>query len=235
MSAGTSTIGAGNSMPQTPDNGEDAQVKDEDDVVAIQDEDPNELIVKHAQLRTLLEKSSVYAQLIGDRMRRQRADKAQEAQNKERQAHKQENAKSKAAIAQANGRRTATRLAAKKDGDIKEEPKVASHNTKRKRDSKTKNKDEQGETGFEDEVVALAAVAAAAAADGEEGDAGKDKDRKVYVGEQPALITGATLRDYQLAGTVDGQSLREWIEWDFSRRDGTWKDPSNHRFLGLSL
>lgn len=140
-------------------------------------------------------------------MRRQRADKAQEAQNKERQAHKQENAKSKAAIAQANGRRTATRLAAKKDGDIKEEPKVASHNTKRKRDSKTKNKDEQGETGFEDEVVALAAVAAAA--DSEEGDAGKDKDRKVYVGEQPALITGATLRDYQLAGVQWMVSLYE--------------------------
>jgi hypothetical protein len=46
MSAGTSTIGAGNSMPQTPDNGEDAQVKDEDDVVAIQDEDPNEVSVR---------------------------------------------------------------------------------------------------------------------------------------------------------------------------------------------
>jgi hypothetical protein len=33
---------------------------------------------------------------------------------------------------------------------------------------------------------------------------------------------------------VDGQSLREWIEWDFSRRDGTWKgerESERERFL----
>ncbi len=137
-------------------------------------------------------------------MRRQRAQKAQQ---EERAAHKQENAKSKAASVQANGRRTAARLAAKKE-DIKEEIKVTPTAIKRKRDIRSKVKAEQVEIGLEDEAIALAAVAAAAD-DTAGGDNEREKEGKIYIGEQPALITGATLRDYQLAGVQWMVSLYE--------------------------
>jgi ATP-dependent DNA helicase len=138
-------------------------------------------------------------------MRRQRAQKAQQ---EHRAAQKQENAKSKAAVAQANGRRTAARLAAKKEvAPVEMHEDVKTVPAKRKRETKAKAAAEAAEAQLEEEALALASAAAddkaAAAA------AAKESDGKAYIGEQPALITGAKLRDYQLAGVQWMVSLYE--------------------------
>ncbi len=159
-------------------------------------------MAKHAQLKTLLDKSSVYAKLIGDRMRRQRAQKAQQEQ---RAAVREENAKTKAATVGATGRRTNARLAAKKETQPVGEPTESKTVPAKRKKEGAAAKGTAGSNQVEEEALALAAAAATADDKPAPGDA-KDK---VYVGEQPKLITGATLRDYQLAGVQWMVSLYE--------------------------
>lgn len=150
------------------------------------------------RLRFLLEKSGVYAKLIGDRMEIQRKKRI-EAEQKAAVRHKNKEKKEADMVTQE--RRTTMRANAKKG--THPPPPQAKAGSKRKRgivakeepveplkEEITKDQSSAPQTAVEKEVL------------GEE-------EKQPYHGEQPALITGAKLKPYQLAGVQWMVSLYE--------------------------
>lgn len=165
-------------------------------------------------MKFLLEKSGVYAKLIGDRMEKQR-DKRVEAEA--RAAARREKKDIKAALTGGNNVRHAARLSVKKE---KEAQPLSVAGGKRKRTAgRQKNIKEEfiKEEDLGGDIGNLAESGIAAGPSdigGSSAHAGMDNSEDIkpnaeYHGEQPALITGATLKSYQLAGVQWMVSLYE--------------------------
>jgi ATP-dependent DNA helicase len=136
----------------------------------------------------------VYAKLIGDRMEIQRKKRVEAEQ---KAATRKLNKEQKAATTAGQGRRVTARTTTKKeDPNNSAEPSVSvSVPAKRKRSTaKEAVKEEEGEPVEEEKVPKVDDEAEA---------------KKPYHGEQPALVTGATLKSYQLAGVQWMVSLYE--------------------------
>jgi ATP-dependent DNA helicase len=171
-----------------------------------------------SRLSFLLDKSTIYAKIIGDRMARQQIDKAKAEQRAEtRKANKEK----KGAMGGTRG--------GLRDKAVPEQQDDEAVGTKRKRkaadaamDKKAKVEGGEVSLGHTEAVLILQAKVKTAETldvigDGEavgndadvEGDEIKDEDSKQYSFAQPELITGAKLRDYQLAGVQWMISLYE--------------------------
>lgn len=141
--------------------------------------------VRANRLKFLLSKSEIYAKIIGDRMERQQIEKRQaEARAATRRANKEKRE------AEAGPSREGTRKRAK--------PEAAASPVKRGRreDSRRESKRVKTETGAE-------------AVKPEPDHEDDDGNPKQYSFRQPELVTGAKLRDYQLAGVQWMISLYE--------------------------
>ncbi|TXT06023.1 hypothetical protein VHUM_03496 [Vanrija humicola] len=173
-------------MSSPPPNVKQEAVKAEpEDVIVVEDE---ESIMSDAaratRLKFLLEKSTIYAKIIGDRMERQQIEKAKAEQRAEvRRANK---VKREADAAVQEGR-----------SGLREAP-ASPVKRKRRGDAKPSTK----RVKLEEPVEAKPEPEELEQAD--EGD-----DQKQYSFRQPELVTGATLRDYQLAGVQWMISLYE--------------------------
>lgn len=160
------------------------------------------------RLSFLLDKSTIYAKIIGDRMARQQIDKARA--EKKAEARKANKEKKGAAVATRGGLRETKPSVTEKQEDVE----TAAVGAKRKRkvedeSAEKKPKVEEGvkventgDAAVKTEVKEEAGVAA-------EAEAEEEDDGKQYSFAQPELITGATLRDYQLAGVQWMISLYE--------------------------
>ncbi|KAJ9098069.1 hypothetical protein QFC19_006504 [Naganishia cerealis] len=167
--------------------------------------DPDEQ-ASQQRLKFLLEKSSIYAKLVGDRMERQRQIKAKQ---EERAATRKENKEVRTAADEGMARKTrSTRAnAAVAMPSVKDEPAEEKPAVKRRRTTRGKvvpatpvepvEPEQSDNKPTTKEETSTAAQNATAQTD------------KIYMGKQPALITGATLRDYQLAGVQWMVSLYE--------------------------
>jgi ATP-dependent DNA helicase len=148
-----------------------------------------------AHLSFLLEKSTIYAKIIGDRMERQQIEKAQaEARAATRRANKEK----KEAAGPSSGR-AGMRGRAKEDESARPAKRRRADESGRSGKRDTPEVDESSNAQEEHEVNL-------------ENDADADDDAndgKQYSFAQPSLITGATLRDYQLAGVQWMISLYE--------------------------
>lgn len=163
--------------------------------------DPEEQ-ASQLRLKFLLEKSSIYAKLVGDRMERQRQTKAKQ---EERAATTKRNKEVKAAVEEKDVKKTrATRAApgpSTAPEPIEEKPSV-------KRRKTTRGKAAVAEPVEEPQEEPEAPTdETAPAATGEDNAA--NPTAQIYMGKQPALVTGAKLRDYQLAGVQWMVSLYE--------------------------
>ncbi|WVO17665.1 hypothetical protein L204_105362 [Cryptococcus depauperatus] len=168
-------------------------------------EDP-EVTARAARLSFLLDKSTIYAKIIGDRMARQQIEKRKAEARAE--VRKQNKAKKEAETKEV-GKRESKRKVDKKD--VKEEPKEEEVGRgKRKRQSvdgteekKLKANDDKMDVDEAPDLI----EPTSAKPEGEEQE-GDDEDVQ-YSFKQPELVTGAKLRDYQLAGVQWMISLYE--------------------------
>ncbi|OCF33191.1 helicase [Kwoniella heveanensis BCC8398] len=221
--AGTSTT---TSMPVSPrtaspvpadqvkiENGDDVKQEDQEEKVDVKElaeeiqeegESDPQAAARAARLSFLLDKSTIYAKIIGDRMERQQIEKRKAEHRAEvRKANKEK---------QANAGPSTGRGGMRGKKEVKDEPApAATTGSKRKRRS---------EGGGDDKRLKVED-----GADGEEGEAheqrvkeeeGKEADKDgepeedvQYSFKQPELVTGAKLRDYQLAGVQWMISLYE--------------------------
>jgi len=154
------------------------------------------------RLNFLLEKSGVYAKLIGDRMEIQRRKRVEAEQ---KAAARKNNKEVKTAVAAGQTRRTTVRSAVKKEEAVESEPQVPA---KRKR-VPSRNNGDTSLTTEEAEPQAGPSKTEDAPADKKIKLDDSQEEDKAYHGEQPALITGATLKSYQLAGVQWMVSLYE--------------------------
>ncbi|KAL1409604.1 putative ATPase [Vanrija albida] len=179
-------------MSSPPPKGMDEGVNaDAEQVIVVDEED--EPVVNDAaasqratRLKFLLEKSTIYAKIIGDRMERQQIEKAKAEQRAETRRVNKE--KREADAAEQEGR-----------SGLREAPPSP---VKRKRRGDTKSSSKRVKV---EEPVAAKAEPVENPDQREEG----DDDQKQYSFRQPELVTGATLRDYQLAGVQWMISLYE--------------------------
>ncbi|KAJ9095973.1 hypothetical protein QFC21_005335 [Naganishia friedmannii] len=158
------------------------------------------------RLKFLLEKSSIYAKLVGDRMERQRQQKAKQEQ---KAATRKENKEIRSAADEGMGKKTrSTRAnAAAATPAVHEEAAEEKPSVKRRRTTRGKAVPVESEQFYDKAAVKEeTSTADAAPTDAQNATAQTDK---IYMGKQPALITGATLRDYQLAGVQWMVSLYE--------------------------
>jgi len=147
-----------------------------------------------ARLNFLLDKSTIYAKIIGDRMARQQIEKAKAEQ---RAATRKEKKEKKGDAT--GGREGMRRKPKAEDGEV---------GSKRRRKSEAGRGEKRlkVEDGQEDPMN-LGELKEEHMDDGE-GEGEQDPDVQ-YSFEQPALVTGARLRDYQLAGVQWMISLYE--------------------------
>jgi ATP-dependent DNA helicase len=165
--------------------------------------DPEEQ-ASQMRLKFLLEKSSIYAKLVGDRMERQRQVKAKQ---EERAATTKRNKEVKAAVEEKDVKKTRPTRAVPGSSTVaepvEEKPTVKRRRTTRGKAAITEpveEPQEEPETPAADE---------AAPAETKEEDNAANPTAQIYMGKQPALVTGAKLRDYQLAGVQWMVSLYE--------------------------
>jgi len=146
------------------------------------------------QLKFLLDKSTLYAKIIGDRM--------------EEQQVKKQKAKERAEIRRANKvKREAESSTSGRDGlrhgatETSAPAKRSAPTSKSRRGKRVKVEQPEVKPEVEEEEEH----------DGGEGDGDADvpDDQKQFSFVQPPLVTGATLRDYQLAGVQWMISLYE--------------------------
>lgn len=146
---------------------------------------PEQAAARAARLSFLLEKSGVYAKIIGDRMERQQIEKA--------------NANARAATRKANKeKRDAEGTTVGREG-MRERGEAAEPLKKRRRAEDSRRRGKASEPDLKE------ALQTAEARNDEE----EEKDDRQYSFVQPELITGAKLRDYQLAGVQWMISLYE--------------------------
>ncbi|KAK4689103.1 ATP-dependent DNA helicase, partial [Tremellales sp. Uapishka_1] len=155
---------------------------------------------RSARLNFLLNKSTIYAQVIGDRMERQQIEKAQaEARAATRKANKEK----KDSEMEAGSRREGMRRKDKEEVGSKRKRESAGGRGKRA-------KVENVKPAVEDESGLLPSKDGEEVEQEKQGDLDTDPvDEKQYSFAQPSLVTGATLRDYQLAGVQWMISLYE--------------------------
>lgn len=143
------------------------------------------------QLKFLLEKSTIYAKIIGDRMERQQVERAQ--------------AEARAATRRSNKEKRDADASTGRDGmrDRRDQASVpakrAARETTSRRGKRVKVEEDQAQRDVKEEDTH---------ADDQEG-ADVHEDQKQYSFAQPSLVTGAKLRDYQLAGVQWMISLYE--------------------------
>ncbi|KAK0557467.1 putative ATPase [Tilletia horrida] len=153
-----------------------------------------------AKLKFLLEKSSIYSRIMGERMEAERVRRA-EMNSKKKQAA--QNGAAEEAPATTGGRR-ATRANPKADTETSED--LPTHSRKKRRtDGNVKGGYEISSYLEEDDLKA-----AATSADVNGKEKGKKRAREAKDGEddeqqktersQPRLLTGAKMRDYQIDG-----------------------------------
>jgi len=136
------------------------------------------------RLNFLLEKSGVYAKA----------------------AARKNNKEVKTAVAAGQTRRTTVRSAVKKEEAVESEPQVPA---KRKRVPSRNNGDASLTTEDAEPQAGPSKTEDAPADKKIKLDDSQEEEDKAYHGEQPALITGATLKSYQLAGVQWMVSLYE--------------------------
>jgi ATP-dependent DNA helicase len=137
--------------------------------------------VRANRLKFLLSKSEIYAKVIGDRMERQQIEKAKaEARAATRRANKEKREVGPSRETRSGGKADASPL-------------------KRRRTERPAKRAKLEVPGAE--VVTKA--------EPEEAEEEDDDEPKQYSFRQPELVTGATLRDYQLAGVQWMISLYE--------------------------
>ena len=162
--------------------------------------DPEEQ-ASQMRLKFLLEKSSIYAKLVGDRMERQRQTKAKQ---EERAATTKRNKEAKATAEEKDVKKTRSTRAAPGPSvsadSVEETPIVKRRRTTR---GKAVIAEPSEEAKGEPETPEIVETAPS----GE--DTAANPTAQIYMGKQPALITGAKLRDYQLAGVQWMVSLYE--------------------------
>jgi ATP-dependent DNA helicase len=156
------------------------------------------------RLKFLLEKSSIYAKLVGDRMERQRQQKAKQEQ---KAATRKENKEVRNAADEGMAKKTRSTRAnqAAAASAVKEEVAEEKPSVKRRRTTRGKA---VPVTPVEPESAVKEETSPADPAPTDAQNATAQTD-KIYMGKQPSLITGATLRDYQLAGVQWMVSLYE--------------------------
>ncbi|RXK37295.1 helicase [Tremella mesenterica] len=223
--AGTSTI---SSMPASPTPLPDYPPAEGDIKVDVKVDDEHEVQVKEieeemndagdpqaaaraARLSFLLDKSTIYAKIIGDRMERQQIEKRKAEQRAEvRKANKEKKVEG---TAQKQGLRNKPK--AEEEDKEKDSKKRRRKNEVTLPEKKAKL-EENGDVGDENENKEEVEVVAEAEGNGEikqeNGDneeEGLQDDEVQYSFAQPALVTGAKLRDYQLAGVQWMISLYE--------------------------
>lgn len=146
---------------------------------------PEKAAARAARLSFLLEKSGVYAKIIGDRMERQQIEKA--------------NANARAAVRKANKeKRTTEGVAGGREG-MRDRTEAAEPLKKRRRAADDRRRGKAAEPDIKE------ALQAAEVKHEEE----EEEEDKQYSFVQPELVTGAKLRDYQLAGVQWMISLYE--------------------------
>jgi len=163
--------------------------------------DRQQATARAARLSFLLDKSTIYAKIIGDRMARQQIEKQRAEQ---RAATRKENKEKKGDLA--GGREGMRKKDKAGEKDLGERGK-----RKRRSEGGRGEKRVKLEEDGEGDPLNLRKAKEEHAEDGEgeaEGDHEQDPDVQ-YSFEQPALVTGAKLRDYQLAGVQWMISLYE--------------------------
>lgn len=144
-------------------------------------------VARAHRLKYLLSKSEIYAKIIGDRMERQQIEKRQ--------------AEARAATRRANKEKKGAEASSSREGMRERKTEAASPVKRRRReDSRRDSKRVKNEEG--------AAAVPSVKAEPDTHDA-EDDSPKQYSFRQPELVTGATLRDYQLAGVQWMISLYE--------------------------
>nr|XP_019048526.1 helicase [Kwoniella bestiolae CBS 10118]OCF27456.1 helicase [Kwoniella bestiolae CBS 10118] len=167
-----------------------------------------------ARLSFLLDKSTIYAKIIGERMARQQIEKKKAEERAEvRKANKEK----KAEEGQTSGRGGMRGKKVKVEENEKETPAVGGKRKRRseggREEKRAKVEEGDEEADVKEEVKAEEEAAAkenqpnGAEANGD-ADAAED-DGVQYSFKQPELVTGAKLRDYQLAGVQWMISLYE--------------------------
>ncbi|WVR03323.1 hypothetical protein IAU60_000314 [Kwoniella sp. DSM 27419] len=164
------------------------------------------------RLTFLLDKSTIYAKIIGDRMERQQVEKRKAEQRAETRKANKEKRGDVSAVGRAGMR--------EKKPTVKEE--TAATGAKRRRRSeagreekkaKMENGDdakEEAENVLDEPTTNGAEEQVKPEAAGGDNDVADGHDEDVqYSFKQPELVTGATLRDYQLAGVQWMISLYE--------------------------
>ncbi|ORY32001.1 SNF2 family N-terminal domain-domain-containing protein [Naematelia encephala] len=179
---------------------------DEDGVVNVEEikeelqeeiESDPQASARAARLSFLLDKSTIYAKIIGDRMARQQIEK----QKAEERAAARKNKKRGTEPPHRDGLR-----------DVKKEKnEEISSKRKRKSDVGGVGKKVKTEAGEAEEVEKLEIneTEPPSTSVPQEEEEGQGEEAKQYSFEQPALVTGAKLRDYQLAGVQWMISLYE--------------------------
>lgn len=166
------------------------------------------MAARTARLTFLLEKSTIYAKIIGDRMERQQIDKAHaEARAATRRANKEKK------DAAGTGRRGGMRDRATHDDatTTSKRPRRGDGGRSGKR-AKMEGEDEAAQEPETEEPLEDEAAEEKPKVKEEDEEEPVELDTetiKQYSFAQPALITGATLRDYQLAGVQWMISLYE--------------------------
>ncbi|ORX34552.1 putative helicase [Kockovaella imperatae] len=214
--AGTS---ASSSMPASPNAGSSSDPKIEDgdadaekvDVKAQVEEELKaegegdvEASARAARLNFLLEKSTIYAKIIGDRMERQQVEKRKAEQ---RAAVRKENKEKKGDTGPTRGGLRAH------EGPEKRDEKPGSKRKRKSEGGREEKKAKVEDTGMDVETKPETNGESSAIKKeeqtGEQDDGAEAEDNGQYTFSQPSLITGAKLRDYQLAGVQWMISLYE--------------------------
>lgn len=153
---------------------------------------PEQAAARAARLSFLLEKSGVYAKIIGDRMERQQIEKA--------------NANARAATRKANKeKRNAEGATVGREG-MRDRTEAVEPLKKRRRAEDTRRRGKAAEPDLKEALQAAEVKHEASDVKNEEEEEEGDKQ---YSFVQPELVTGAKLRDYQLAGVQWMISLYE--------------------------
>jgi ATP-dependent DNA helicase len=167
--------------------------------------DPDEQ-ASQLRLKFLLEKSSIYAKLVGDRMERQQQLKAKQ---EERAATRKGNKEVKT-VEEPNAKKTRATRGAALSGTTPSEPAEEKPTVKRRRTTRGKAAAPVPTEDIKEETEDAAAEPAGSTAPAQtEAENASNQTSQIYMGKQPALITGAKLRDYQLAGVQWMVSLYE--------------------------
>ncbi|WVQ76464.1 hypothetical protein IAR50_006132 [Cryptococcus sp. DSM 104548] len=171
-------------------------------------QDDPEASARASRLSFLLDKSTIYAKIIGDRMARQQIEKRKAEERAEvRKANKEKKAVEEPVAAKGRGRGTRTSARDTKAENVEPEAEVKG---KRKRESVGGKGKKRAKVEDRAEPEPLESpVKPNGDADDKDGAVIEAEENIQYSFKQPELVTGAKLRDYQLAGVQWMISLYE--------------------------